>query len=235
MDLVAGVAEGASNAALFLNGSGNSFRTDSTRTLFPQEMRLIALQTLDADNDGDLDLYATNHGSNALYRNNGDLTFTEIAEQAGISGSQILMRNLDGQPIFFEDPETGEKYEGYDPTAKDRLGNSVGEPTGQTHAVTKYADNSLQSSRAADFYWSVNQTRIYLVAGEKRLELEVQLETVTPNFAHYLVKIDEGTWRESQGPLTWKLAPGENGLAVRSVNVFGKMGRVAAARVRVDA
>ena len=58
MDLVAGVAEGASNAALFLNGSGNSFRTDSTRTLFPQEMRLVALQTLDSDNDGDLDLAA---------------------------------------------------------------------------------------------------------------------------------------------------------------------------------
>ena len=99
----------------------------------------------------------------------------------------------------------------------------------------KYADNSLQSSRAADFYWSVNQTRIYLVAGEKRLELEVQFETVTPNFAHYLVKIDDGAWSESQAPLTWKLAPGENGLAVRSVNVFGKMGRVASARVRVDA
>ena len=58
MDLVAGLAGGASNAALFLNGSGNSFRTDSARTLFPQEMRLIALQTLDADNDGDLDLAA---------------------------------------------------------------------------------------------------------------------------------------------------------------------------------
>ena len=58
MDLIAGLAGGASNATLFLTGSGNSFQTDSARTLFPQEMRLIALQTLDADNDGDLDLAA---------------------------------------------------------------------------------------------------------------------------------------------------------------------------------
>ena len=33
----------------------------------------------DYDNDGDLDLYATNHGTNALYRNNGDETFTDVA------------------------------------------------------------------------------------------------------------------------------------------------------------
>ena len=58
MDLVAGLAGGAGNAALFLNGSGNSFRADTARTLLPPEMQLIALQTLDADNDGDLDLAA---------------------------------------------------------------------------------------------------------------------------------------------------------------------------------
>ena len=56
MDLVAGLAGGATSAALFLNGSGNSFRADTTRTLLPPQMQLIALQTLDADNDGDLDL-----------------------------------------------------------------------------------------------------------------------------------------------------------------------------------
>ena len=33
----------------------------------------------DYDNDGDLDLYATNHGMNALFRNNGDETFTDVA------------------------------------------------------------------------------------------------------------------------------------------------------------
>ena len=50
-------------------------------------------------------------------------------------GPQIVMRDPDGRPISFKDPETGERYEGYDPTFRDKLGNVVGEPTGQTHSV----------------------------------------------------------------------------------------------------
>jgi hypothetical protein len=40
----------------------------------------------DYDNDGDLDLYVSNEGSaNLLYRSNGDGTFTDIAESAGMA------------------------------------------------------------------------------------------------------------------------------------------------------
>ena len=39
----------------------------------------------DYDNDGDPDLYVTNHGRDRLYRNGGDGTFEDVTERAGIA------------------------------------------------------------------------------------------------------------------------------------------------------
>ena len=56
----------------------------------------------DINNDGYPDVYITNYGPDALYRNNGDGTFTDITKQAGISNplwgcSAIFFDyNLDG-------------------------------------------------------------------------------------------------------------------------------------------
>lgn len=38
----------------------------------------------DYDNDGDSDLYVTNYGPSVLYRNDGDGTFTDVTEAAGV-------------------------------------------------------------------------------------------------------------------------------------------------------
>ena len=38
----------------------------------------------DYDNDGFDDLYVTSFGKNVLYHNNGDGTFTDVSEKAGV-------------------------------------------------------------------------------------------------------------------------------------------------------
>jgi len=44
----------------------------------------MAASAADYDNDGDLDLYVANYGACALFRNNGDGTFTDVTEKAGV-------------------------------------------------------------------------------------------------------------------------------------------------------
>ena len=137
---------------LYLNNGDGTF-TDVTDAAFGDSANLrSAMSIACADVDGDqwLDLYVGNlldsdfrhyqrqwHAGhyNVLYRNNGDLTFTDVSEAAGVQGTQILMRYPDGKPVLYRDPETGERFEGYDPSITDTEGNRVGEPTSQTHAV----------------------------------------------------------------------------------------------------
>ncbi len=141
----------ANKDRLFLNDGAGGFR-DITDSAFGDDVNLRSATSIacaDVDGDGWLDIYVANlldndfrimdradHPGhyNALYYNNGDLTFTEMSLQAGLRGPQILMRTPDGAPILFVDPLTGESYEGYDPARTDKLGNRVGDPTGQTHA-----------------------------------------------------------------------------------------------------
>ena len=72
---------------------------------------------------------------NKLFMNNGDLTFDDVTESAGVQGPQILMRYPDNTPVTYMNSDTGEAYEGYNPLTLDAQGNRAGEPTGQTHAV----------------------------------------------------------------------------------------------------
>ena len=61
----------------------------------------------DYDNDGNVDLYVTNFGTNVLYRNNGDGSFTDVTASAGVgdpgwsSSACFLDYNLDGYLDLF--------------------------------------------------------------------------------------------------------------------------------------
>lgn len=44
----------------------------------------MGVAAADYDNDGDVDLYVTNFGSNQLWRNEGDGTFSDVTAQAGV-------------------------------------------------------------------------------------------------------------------------------------------------------
>ena len=48
----------------------------------------MGVATGDYDNDGYVDLYITNFGSNVLFHNNGNGTFTDVTAQAGVGGSR---------------------------------------------------------------------------------------------------------------------------------------------------
>ena len=162
---------------LFLNRQDGTFE-DITKSAFGESSNIRSASTIacaDVDSDGWLDLYVSNLGDpdfrtfnspshpghyNLLYMNNGDLTFDEVGEPLGVRGGQIVMRGYDGEPVMFQDPDTGEMFQGYDPTDLDRWGNRVGEPTGQTHAAAffDYDDDRDPDLWVAD---DGNRLRIY--------------------------------------------------------------------------
>jgi hypothetical protein len=46
----------------------------------------MGVAVADFDNDGNLDLFVTGYGGNALYRNNGNCTFEDVTDKAGVRG-----------------------------------------------------------------------------------------------------------------------------------------------------
>ena len=142
---------------LFINNGDGAF-TDISDTAFGDSPNLRAASTIacaDVDGDGWLDIFVANmidedyffigEGNhpghfNVMYRNNGDLTFSDVSEESGLLGARIWMRDPGGKPITFTDSH-GVAYEGYDPSLVDKQSNRVGDPTGPTHAATFFDYN----------------------------------------------------------------------------------------------
>ena len=109
-DIYVATAGGADR--LFVNGRDGTF-TDVTESAFGRAANArdaTSVACADVDGDGWLDLYVGNGPARAgsvdnggslpaLYLNNGDLTFDEVAEAAGLVGGQVVMLDLDGLPV----------------------------------------------------------------------------------------------------------------------------------------
>ena len=90
---------------------GSGFFTDVTDDAFtgtmpdPFEAFATALATGDYDNDGDLDLYVSRSAAepfltNALYRNNGDATFTDVIASTGELADTNILGHYWGTEFF---------------------------------------------------------------------------------------------------------------------------------------
>ncbi len=134
---------------LLRNVAGDRFE-EITDSAFGDDVNVQSAITIacgDVNNDGWTDVFVGNrldqdfirfddprhHGHyNRLYINNGDLTFSDVTESAGLISPPIKMLSPDGDPMLWEDPDTGEMTMGYDAALRDANGNRIGDPTGQT-------------------------------------------------------------------------------------------------------
>lgn len=141
----------ATKDRLLRNVEGEAF-ADVTDAAFGDAINLraaISVSCADVDTDGDLDVFVGNrldqdfirfddprhHGHyNVLYRNDGDMRFTDITESAGLIGPPIKMLSPDGEPVLYDHPGRAEPVPGFDASLLDAGGNMIGEPTGQTLA-----------------------------------------------------------------------------------------------------
>jgi len=106
LDLFVGNEE--SSAQLFRNRGDGSFEDISRTARVDRVAFTKGVTAADYDNDRHIDLYVSNlNGRNFLYRNNGDRTFTELAEAAGVPGpgrgfaTWFFDYNNDGWPDLF--------------------------------------------------------------------------------------------------------------------------------------
>jgi hypothetical protein len=83
------------------------------------------------------------------------------------------------------------------------------------------------SDRALDFYEPLNQAEVYLNETAERGMLNVEVNTFTPGFDTFLVRLNDGKWVEQKQPVwLWALKAGKNCLEVRVKNVRGVLGPV---------
>jgi len=113
-----------------LHNDGGKFQDVTDRAGIKVNGDLLAITFLDYDHDGSLDLYITRFSAtskvqgNALLRNNGNGTFTDVTEATGLSGKSsslgavagdfnndraidLLVTNWHASPVLYSNPREG--------------------------------------------------------------------------------------------------------------------------------
>jgi hypothetical protein len=133
-----------------------------------------------------------------------------------------------GRNNYLDSLYPGELYQGWSEYFYDGywwVGDSPDDPQ-----LSPEYSRHLTPSRPQDIDWSLNWTRPHLARTAIAGELQVDLETFTPNLARLERwtpapdKPDHGTWQPIAPGFVWKLNPGTNILRVRSVNRFERPG-----------
>jgi len=85
-----------------------------------------------------------------------------------------------------------------------------------------------------DAYWTLNQAEIFAASGTSGV-LPLAFRTITPNFAHFELVIDDTEQPPLEtGRFDWRLHAGGNRLEVRPVNRFGVPGVASTVEIHVD-
>ncbi|MBT6145065.1 MAG: transglutaminase domain-containing protein [Gemmatimonadetes bacterium] len=83
---------------------------------------------------------------------------------------------------------------------------------------------SRQTERIGDLYWDLHRVHMHLQAGAEGLVID--LDTETPNLAHFEIRLDGGGWEERPACFTVPLHDGENRIEARVVNKHGRAGSI---------
>lgn len=96
---------------------------------------------------------------------------------------------------------------------------------------TKWHVRDVPKQPAVDPYFPLGQAALHLNPEDGNLRVELQ--TLTPNFERYEVRLDGADWKGSEATFIWQLHPGANRIEARTLNKFGVVGPVSMAEVEV--
>ena len=96
----------------------------------------------------------------------------------------------------------------------------------------KRTEFQRQSNRFIDFYEPLNQSQVFLSETDQQGVLKVEVDTFSPGFETFLVRINNGNWIvQKNAAWFWNLKAGLNRIEVRVNNARGVLGPISCIKV----